>query len=220
MADLPGPHGTVWTGDMLGRDLARQTPESTASKMLAEKRNLNERTKLSWDPKKFPVKGEAKFVGGTVDDEGNHTGGVCLSLPYVLIDRKYYIQNCRIFKTNGQELTLQSVYDLENGSPLYLRVADAFQIHLDQAVVHDPNLCKHCRQFQAKDAEDMLQHIIDIHPDVVARMAGISVEPAADEARVEGGTDKVAPYCETCDRTFKNAGGLRLHRLKVHDRAA
>lgn len=204
---IAAPAGTDWSGEPLGRSLTRQTPDQMANKMLAEKRDLNQRTRLSWNPDKVPIRGDGKFVGQ-----------VCLSLPYVLIDHKYYIQNCRTFKSNGEEVTLEQIYTLENGSPVYLRVSDALAIHLQQAVEHDPTLCKRCKKFQASTLDAMMQHTVDEHPEAVAAMAGVSVEP--EEQADAKDTDTVSPWCESCDRTFKNAGGLRLHRLKVHDKAA
>jgi hypothetical protein len=191
-----------------------------ASKSLAEKRSLNERTRLSWNPTKVPLKGQGKFVGGTEDARGEHKGGVCLSLPYVLVDRKYYVQNCRVFKTNGDEVTLQSVFDAENGSPLYLRVKEALTNHLDQAVAHDPQLCKTCMQFRAATMEELMRHTFEAHPEVVARMAGITIPDAPAVPQPKAPENTQAHSCEPCQKSFKNAGGLNLHRFKKHDLAA
>ncbi len=177
------------------------------SKMLAEKRSLNERTRLSWDPSQVPIKGEGKFIGD-----------VCLSLPYINIEKKYFIQNCRLFKSNGTEITNEQLFELEFGGPLYLRVQEILKNHLDEAVVHDPALCTHCRKFRAEGLEAMMQHVIDVHPEVIAKMARVDLTPAPAEAETK--TDRIDFLCQSCDRTFKNAGGLRLHRLKVHDKAA
>jgi len=197
---VSAPAGTEWSGEPLGRNLQRQTPEQMASKMLAEKRSLNERTRLSWNHDKTPILGEGKFVGD-----------VCLSLPYVNIERKYIIQNCRIFRTNGEELSLEQLFEAEADKGLYLRVSKAYEQHLKEAKVHDPGLCKHCSKFRSDSLETMMQHIVDEHPDVLAKMAGVDVAPK---------TDTEAPWCQSCDKTFKNESGLRLHRLKVHDKVA
>lgn len=215
---VAAPAGTEWSGEMLGRKDTRQTPDQVANTMLAEKRDLNARTRLSWDPNKVPIRGEGKFVGGTTNEKtGEHEGGVCLSLPYVNVERRYYVQNCRIFKLNGDEVTLKQVFDLENGSALYLRVEEVLKNHQDLALAHDPALCRHCLKFRAAELDEMMQHTIDEHPDVIAKMAGVKVEAESPKTEAK---DTVSPWCESCDRTFKNAGGLRLHRIKVHDKAA
>lgn len=198
---VSAPAGTEFTGAPLGRSLQRQTPEQMASKMLAEKNDLNSRTRLSWNQSKVPISGEGKFVGD-----------VCLSLPYVNIERKYFIQNCRVFLSNGDETTLAKVFELEAGGPRYLTVASALEQHLKDAIVHDPGLCKHCTRFRSDAVDVMMQHLIDEHPDVLVRMTGTKAP--------EPETDIEKPWCESCDRTFKNESGLRLHRLKTHDKVA
>lgn len=203
---IQAPEGTEWTGEPLGRSLTRMTPEMAANKTLAEKRNLNDRTRLSWNPDKVPVKGEAKFVGK-----------LCLSLPYVNVEKRYFIQNCRIFRSNGTEIDLAKVYEETGAGPLYLRVKESFDNHVASALEHDPNLCKYCKKFRADSIDRMMQHIVDEHPDAIAKMAGVELPEAAP---AQAGTDTVSFWCESCDKTFKNAGGLRLHRLKKHDRAA
>lgn len=203
MAGIAAPAGTDWSGEPLGRTLNRQTPEQMASKMLAEKRSLNERTRLSWDPNKVPIKGDGRFVGQ-----------VCLSLPYVIVDKKYYVQNCRLFKSNGEEVTLEQIFELENGGSLYLRIKEVLDNHLKDALAHDPQLCKYCKKQRFDTTEAFMQHVVDEHPDVIATMAGVKLDAPAAE------TDIQAPWCQACDRTFKTAGGLRLHRIKVHDKAA
>jgi hypothetical protein len=202
---------------MLDRDLKRQTPAQAAAKMLAEKNDLNKRTRLSWNKDKFPLRGEGKYVGGEDDEKGLHKGGVCLSLPYVNVEKKYYIQNCAIFKTNGDEVTLEQVFKAENGGAVYLRVVEAFDNYKKGALEHDEALCRHCLRYRSESTTAMLQHMVDEHPDVVAAMAGVNLESKPHpKPKAE---DTVAPYCESCDRTFVNVGGLRLHRLKKHDKA-
>lgn len=215
-AAIAAPEDTDWAKpEGVTRDYVRQTPEHMAGKTLAEKRSLNERTRLSWNPNKVPLRGQGKFVGGTENAKGEHQGGVCLSLPYTLVDRKYYIQNCRVFKTNGDEVTLEQVFEWENGSPLYLRVKEALVNYLSQAVEHDAQLCKHCRTFRAETMEGLMQHTFEQHPEIVAKMAGISIpEPVSTPAPTQ------ANHCVPCNKSFKNAGGLNLHRFKKHDIAA
>ncbi len=196
------PAGTTWSGEMLGRKLERMTPEAAAEAMLAEKHRLNRNTRLTWNKGETPLDNP---------DNGKFVGEVCLSLPYVFVDRKFYIQNCRVFRSNGTEISMEQLFKEVDGA-LYLRVDAAYQEHLAQAVVHDPQLCKSCKLFRAKTPDDMLRHLISDHPDLVAKMAGIEEQAPAD--------DEVKPWCETCNRTFKNPGGLNLHRLKVHDQAA
>lgn len=199
------PQGTNWSGEMLGRKLERMTPESAADQMLQEKYRLNRNTRLTWNRGEVPL---------DKPDEGRFVGEVCLSLPYVFVDRRYYIQNCRIFKSNGTETSLDNIFKEVDGAA-YLRVDEAYKEHLKQAVLHDPQLCKGCKLFRAPSPDAMLRHMITDHPEIVAKMAGIEEKQEAPPA-----DDEVKPWCETCDRTFKNAGGLTLHRLKVHDKAA
>ena len=205
---VSAPAGTNWSGEMLGRGLERQTPEMAAAAMLAEKNKLNRNTRLSWN------KGEIPLDKPT---EGRYVGEVCLSLPYVFVDRRYYIQNCRIFRSNGTEITLEDAFKELDGKA-YIRLTEAYEEHLRRAVIHDPSLCKHCKKYRTTGTEDMLQHLVNDDPEIVS--GRVRQAPVVEAETTVSVTDKIAPWCEPCYRTFKNDIVLRLHRLKVHDKAA
>jgi hypothetical protein len=175
--------------------------ESTDLKSVIEKvtkiqREQAARTLLTWDPKHLPVSGEAKMVG----DE------LCLSLPYVLVDRRYYIQNVRIYRTNGEETSLDEISEEDGTGLLYMHVKEAYENHKAEAVKADANLCQWCFLFSAKTQKDYLKHMVEVHPDVVTKVA--QGEKVLDEPPL--------PRCLECHREFDTMPRMEYHMLRKH----
>jgi hypothetical protein len=169
--------------------------KDAVNKTLAETIDLARRTKLTWDPKKLPVRGEAKMIGSEL----------CTSLPYMLVDKRYYIQNMRVYRLNGVQTTLEDVFAEEN-PVLAAHVKEAYDAMADQAAQSDPNLCRYCWVFTATSLAAYLKHMVDEHPDVVTDVA---------KGRVE--TPYVKPTCRKCGREFNSEPAMNFHMWKKHN---
>lgn len=186
----------------LPKDVVRIPEESTdlqatINKSIAERLEFNSRTKLTWDPKRLPVRGAAKMLGAEL----------CLSLPYILIERRYYVQNMRVFRTNGDRIDLTDVFDLEGGGPIYLRVKESYEQMAKDAARADPNLCRHCWLFTSISSAQYLTHMVTEHPDVVAEIARGRGEPAVAKQRYK---------CSECDKDFQSQSAADFHMEKRH----
>jgi hypothetical protein len=175
--------------------------ESTDLKSVIQKvtkmhREIAARTMLTWDPKHLPVSGEAKMIGAEL----------CLSLPYILVDRRYYLQNMRIYKTNGEETSLDEIAEEDGTGLLYMHVKEAYENLKIESGKADPNLCQWCYLFSAKTQKDYLEHMVQSHPEVVQKVAlGEKVLDTPPN-----------PKCLECHREFDSIPRMEYHMLRKH----
>lgn len=174
--------------------------QEAINKAVSERLEYNSKTKLTWDPENLPVRGAAKMLGKEL----------CLSLPYILVERRYYIQNMRVFRPNGDRIDLEDVFDLEGGGPIYLRVKEAYEKMSEDAGRADPNLCRHCWLFTATSSAQYLTHMVTEHPDVVADIARGRTGPGGPAAM------KIRYKCTECEKDFQSQSAMAFHREKRH----
>lgn len=189
----PLPADAKWSGGYT-------SAEEVAAIVMAETRKLAKGTKLTWNPDKLPIAGKAKMIGNEL----------CLSLPYVLVEKRYYIQNSRVFLSNGQRVTLDEVYEREGGAGCYLRVKEALDNFNAMAVEASDSLCKYCFAYEAPSHELSTKHMIEKHPDIIAKM--IKGEDPDSEP------DPSVLVCE-CGKEWGSPQALRMHNYKKHQGA-
>lgn len=208
---LPG--GATWAGEY-------QSPEAIAKKMFAERDLINAKTKLTWNPD-----GPARYSTDRM------VGEVNLSAPYIRIGttspgRYYYIQNAGIFLTNGKRTSMKEIEALEDHDPVLLaNIKKSLEVFLNEAAKRDDALCKICVSYRAKDHEDYLKHILEMHPDHAAVVAGISSVQEPSSSKV--GAPEPSPAVPTTfscgnagcgTKTFPSETALGTHKRfsKLH----
>lgn len=189
----PLPSGVEWSGGYTSAD-------EIAAIVLAETRKLAKGTKLTWNPDRLPVAGKAKMIGKEL----------CLSLPFVMVEKRYYIQNSRVFLSNGVRVTLDEVEEREGSGGTWLRVKEALDNYNAMASVASDSLCKHCFAYEAPSYELYTQHMIDVHADILAKK--IKGEDPAEEP------DPSLLVCE-CGKEWGSPQALRMHNMKKHTAA-
>jgi len=191
----------------------RTTPKDAIEVMMAEDRALRARIKLTWN--------DATKLG--VPDD-RMVGEVNLYLPYMKLVNKYYIQNAKVFLSNGEPTSLEFIAVTDpNNFPM---VRDALETFRQDAAARDPLLCKVCRQYVARNIEDYADHRESAHADVVAAKLGVQI---ADEPEFVGvkeirlgvepepeSVPEPAPQYTCCGRQFKNALGIKIHQKRMH----
>lgn len=220
---LPG--GAQWAGGY-------QSPEMVAKRMLAERDAINAKTKLTWNPDKPPNAPLDRVIGEVVlvDKERNlyEVHGVNLSLPYMRVGtaqpgKYYYIQNAKLFKTNGVETSLEEIAQIEANDPIFVKnLMNSFDTFIKDAARRDDALCKVCVQYRAKDHDDYMRHMVAAHADQVLKMV-VPDEPALQPVAVA--PPIIAPSPATgspfscCGKTFKDKRALGAHERFGHKRA-
>lgn len=217
---LPG--GANWAGGYT-------SPEEIAAKVLADVRAADAKMKLTWNPERPPMAPQDRIAGKLVcvDKERNiwEVQGVNLSLPYIRIGtetrgRHYFIQNASIYKSNGDETTLEEVYRVESPE-IAAAVAESFDTFIRDAAKRDDALCKICVKYRSRDHEDYLRHMVQEHPDHVMKNMvfpeAAEPEPAPEAASQATPVDPLV----CCGKKFKDARGVGAHQRfgKEHKRA-
>lgn len=129
------------------------------------------------------------------------TEGMDVRLPGMWFEKLYFLQNGRIYLSNGHEITINDIpnrarvghvcaicelrtngFDDEHQGtfrPCTLRelVAREFEALNRVAEEYDPSLCVHCHRFSSDVGSVMAMHLFKEHPEVV--MGQISSQPAA-----------------------------------------
>lgn len=215
---LPG--GANWAGGYT-------SPEEVAKKVLADRDAINARTKLTWNPDRPPLAPIDRVVGTVVlvDKERNlyEVHGVNLSLPYMRIGtdtpgRYYYIQNARIFRSNGDEIEMSAVQAIETPQ-IVDAIQQAYDTFIRDAAKRDDALCKICVKYRSKNHEDYLRHMVSEHPDHVSKFLGGSEPAPVPVAAVESKTPPVSDGLSCCGKEFKDRRGLVGHNRFKHQRA-
>lgn len=178
------------------------TPDQVADIVLAETRKIGKQTKLTWNPDKLPVAGKAKMLGNEL----------CLSLPYIMLEKRYYIQNSRVFRSNGQRVTMDEVYELEGAGPTFTLVKKALENFNAMAGQVSESLCKHCYAYDAPSYELYTKHMVDEHADVMAKMIN------GEGAKTAPEPDPSVLVCE-CGKEWRSPQALRMHNTKKHSGA-
>ena len=130
------------------------------------------KTKLTWQPGAAGEPRDPKFVVGKLRKDKTWIGPIGTG--------KYYIQNMRVFHSNGVEVKgFGSISDkpvkemvpqrgggfVEMTFPSDLeRVKEALLAYSRQAVQLDPNICPYCFQFSSADRKVMGRHVFKFHP--------------------------------------------------------
>lgn len=150
------------------------------------------KTKLTWQPGAAGEPRDPKFVVGKLRKDKTWIGPIGTG--------KYYIQNMRVFHSNGVEVRgMGTISDkpvkemvpqrgggfVEMTFPSDLdRVKEALVAYSRQAVALDPNICPVCFQVSEKDRVKMTAHMFTKHPkEFNAEMAAATKE--AEEAEAE-----------------------------------
>jgi hypothetical protein len=203
------PHGV--------EPVQRTTPKDAIDRMLEEDRKFSARIKLTWNPDKPP---------GVPDDK--MVGEVNLYLPYAYIRRMYYIQNARIYRSNGEPTNMEFVrlhgegtcgLCLADGESwrrlpkgevccVYAEVANAMDVFMRDAMSRDPLLCKvpSCG-YVAKGVDAYADHKV-WHTTVVK--ADPEPTPAPEPE------PEPEPSLLCCGQEFKNEHGLKIHKSRKH----
>lgn len=189
--NLPGadPTRIEYTRADSVEKVVRQEVARQAAEQLAKER----KGKLTWtDPKTaWKNRGAPGYNGEPVGTDGFDN-----RLPYGAYDR-YRIQNCRIYMTNGTEITLEQVPDeVPHGiapspvgawthscsicehraeGPCRMRelVSRQLEIYKKNATSLDPFLCKLCFKFTANEPDEYTDHMLSEHPAEIAKRHGI-----------------------------------------------
>jgi hypothetical protein len=206
------PHGV--------EPVQRTTPKDAIDRMLEEDRKFSARIKLTWNPDKPP---------GVPDDK--MVGEVNLYLPYAYIRRMYYIQNARIYRSNGEPTNMEFVrlhgegtcgLCLADGESwrrlpkgevccVYAEVANAMDVFMRDAMSRDPLLCKvpSCG-YVAKGVDAYADHKL-WHATEAAKKVD---EPVAKV--VEAPVEFFVADLSCCGQEFKNEHGLKIHKSRKH----
>ena len=196
---LPG--GAQWLG--------YTAPEEIAKNMLAERKMLNAKMKLTWNPSAPPLTPLDRIVGE-----------VNLSLPYIRVGseqpgRHYFIQNANLYLSNGSPTTLDEIGQIEGeGSFTYVYVTRALESFLEEAITKDPSLCKMCRSFRAPSPDDYMQHMFSEHPAQAMKVVGL-----VETGRPEPEADATEAFECECGKSFDKKQGLVAHKRFGHKRA-
>ena len=149
--------------------------------------------KLTWAKGSEGQPKDPKFVVGKLRKDKTWIGPIGRG--------KYYVQNMRVFLSNGTEIKSMSQIDtkpikemvqqrggayLEQTFPSDLdRVKEALEIYARQAVLLDPNICGYCFQFSEADRKKMTAHMFKFHPkEFNAEMAEATADLDDDDAPV------------------------------------
>lgn len=203
----------------------RTNTKDAIDRMLEEDRKFSARIKLTWNPDKPPGVPNDKMVGE-----------VNLYLPYMSLRRKYYVQNAKIYLSNGEPTNLEYIR-LGSGDACQFCLADAdswrnrqkgdvccayaeaamaMDVFMADAITRDPLLCKN------KGCGHVSRNV-DGYADHRATCAA-GVQPVASvEAAENAGVAPMAvkkPMCPYCDKRFKNDLGLKIHLRRMHKDAA
>jgi hypothetical protein len=214
---LPG--GANWAGGYT-------SPEEVAKKVLADREAINARTKLTWNPDRPPLAPIDRVVGEVVlvDKENNRyeVRGVNMSLPYMRVGtdvkgRYYYIQNARVFTSNGTETELETIQRTENPE-IFDFIKQAYDVFIKDAAKRDDALCKICVKYRSRNHEDYLRHMVSEHPDHVSKYLG-GPEPAPVSVPAVAFQTPAQDGLSCCGKTFKDKRGLVGHTRFKHQRA-
>ncbi len=136
------------------------------------------------------------------------TEGMDIGLPGMWFEKLYFLQNSRIFRSNGNEIKLSDIPDrsraghscaicelrqefndqaVEIFKPCTLReiVGRMMKALNDTAESYDPNLCRHCHKFSSDNGEATALHLFNEHPEIL--MGKLPKPPAASPAAVSSG---------------------------------
>jgi hypothetical protein len=179
----------------------RTDPAEAAEQMLAERIRMNKRTRLTWSRE-----GEDDWM------EQGRKGDFRPKLPYMLINRKYIVQNNMIMERNGVEIQLEDIpSDMDR-----MHVRKALEVYRAASMEADPTLCKICAQYRAKNYDDHMKHMLNIHP--VESRAMLETDEVKEgvltESPVPEGDNLT---CTRCNRTFEVIVAYREH-VKAHVR--
>lgn len=176
----------------------RTSPKEAADKMLAEKRAKDAKVKLTWSRDNAPLVPMDNLVGE-----------VNLNLPYVWINKTYYIQNGTIYLSNGlTETTLEEIVERDPAN--YKWVKQAFESYKNAALKRDPSLCGRCadrdRFYRFEGTDDATTHNAQEHPEMI-EAALAKVMPTSSVGHV---TAPVGQEC--CGKPFATKAALNAHR--------
>lgn len=184
--------------------MERTTPEMMIEKMLAERREIRAKTRLTWNPEKPPLAPLDRVVGE-----------VNLSLPYIKITSEkpglyFFIQNSRLYRSNGTETTFKEVQ--KEVSPVTLgALLAAFDRFVEDSIRRDPSVCKICKTYRADSYDDYSRHMVNVHPDQIMAQ----IEPATPAAQVTPPEITEDPFA-CCGKTFKNRAAVSAHKRFGH----
>lgn len=195
----------------------RTTPKDAIEKMLEEDRKFSARIKLTWNPNKPPGVPNDKMVGE-----------VNLYLPYMSMRKRYFVQNAKVFLSNGEPTALEFIrlgtqdscqFCVADGESwrrrpsgdvccLYAEVAKALDVFMADAIKRDPLLCKNkgCG-FVAGNVDDYADHRMICGQE---QLVATAVDPVAGQPH----DDPTA--CTSCPKSFRSMHGLLVHTRRMH----
>lgn len=176
----------------------------------------DKRAKLTWSTPKQAwsqrgvrgPEGVEKFVGKPIG-----TDGFDMKLPYMSYNGEYYVQNCRIYLSNGQRIKLSEVRNdalpyhapcphcRERNTPCTVQeyVGRQLEVWKKQAMELDPMLCRYCFEFTAPTPDEYADHLATMHPDHLGMRLGLGLATpgtgtsSGSSSTSEGGTAEAAP---------------------------
>lgn len=162
------------------------------------------RTKLTWSSpeKAWKQRGVAdpNWVGKPIG-----TDGFDLKLPYMSYNGEYYVQNCRIYLSNGTRISLEEVRNdalplhapcpncRERNFPCTVREYVGRQLDQwrKQAVALDPMLCRFCFEHTADSPDEYAVHLASVHPEKIGQRLGFGL--ATPEPGSSSGSSSPSP---------------------------
>jgi hypothetical protein len=154
--------------------------------------------KLTWAKGSLGEARDPKFVVGKLRKDKTWIGPIGRG--------KYYVQNMRVFLSNGTEIKSMASIDtkpviemVQQRGGAYLemkfpsdmeRVKEALEIYARQAVLLDPHICGYCFQYSEADRKKMTAHIFKSHPkefnaEMAESTSGMEDEDVAPPAEPE-----------------------------------
>lgn len=169
-------------------------------KKLKEERERGKSVKMTWTSTR-----EAwARVNRATNAQPVGTEGMDTRLPGMWFERMYFLQNGRIYLSNGHEISLKEIpdrarighscaicelrmdrFDDEHQpafKPCTMReiIARMVKAMNEVAVEYDPSLCTHCYRFSSDIGSVMAMHLFKEHPEVVMAEVGRSQAPQPD----------------------------------------
>jgi len=203
-----------WTGR---EGFRRSDPTKVADEMYREVRETARKSRLTWTQEELTVTPQTDEKTRYVIEDGR-IGEFHPKLPYVLIHKRYIIQNSQVLDRAGKPLEITEIPDREDRA----RVMEALASFKEGAMAADPKLCRECAIFRAEDYESMVKHLFAVHPEKFANLmkeiapdSGGSVAPVDPEpVKKPQGKFKCA-----CGESFADQPDWLTH-VKTHRVAA
>jgi hypothetical protein len=170
--------------------------ESAIAKKFAEEKERGKNVKMTWTTR---TEAWNRVGGPGRRSRPVGTEGMDIGLPGMWFEKLYFLQNSRLFLSNGHEISIKDVPDRARAGHS-CAVCELRQEFADDAVpvfkpctlrelivrmmvalnataeAYDPNLCKHCHKFSSDNGEETAMHLFTEHPEI---LMGKLPKPAA-----------------------------------------